>query len=259
VRALPLVVTCIAFSACPRTPAAVADGGTAALATTSGGGDHRRGWPVYLDHCVECHGEGRRGDGDRSARLEVRPANLRDPLLLATRSDDQIAKAIAQGGAFVGKSKAMPAFREELSERDVMDLLALLRGDALVLEDCFPGAEVWTRLTPPDARDPVMAAYALGRPRAGRPRVASTGEAPKGGSLVGLALFTEVSLPRAGTTPVALLVDPSGALSGVRVGLPPGDREKAQRDLEAGLRAGKSEALGPLLERLTAAARRENP
>src|SRR6185295_12911266 len=186
VRALPLlVVTCVASSACPRTPAAVADGGTAALTPTSGGGDHRRGWPVYLDHCVECHGEGRRGDGDRSTRLEVHPVNLRDPLLLATRTDDQLAKAISQGGAFVGRSKALPAFREELSERDILDLLALLRGDALALEDCFPDAAVWTRLTPPEAREPVMAAYAFGRPRAGRPKVTSGQEVPAGGTLVG--------------------------------------------------------------------------
>src|SRR4051812_31241757 len=214
VRALSvLLATCAVLFACPRTPAAAAPDGGSAPSASPGGGDFRRGWALYLDHCVECHGEGRHGDGQRSARLEVRPANLRDPLLLAMRTDDQLAKAISQGGAFVGRSKAMPAFREELSERDTLDLLALLRGDALALEDCFPGAAVWARLTPPEAGEPVMAAYAFGQARAGRPKVASGQEVPAGATLVGLALFTEVKLPRAGATPAALLVGPLGDLS----------------------------------------------
>jgi hypothetical protein len=92
--------------------------------------------------------------------------------------------------------------------------------------------------------------------------VASGQEVPAGATLVGLALFTEVKLPRAGATPAALLVDPLGDLSGVRVGLPPGEREKAQHDLEASLRAGAPDAsggaLGAQLDRLSAMARREN-
>jgi mono/diheme cytochrome c family protein len=241
--------------ACPRGPSsAAADSGTAlsAAGPSSGGADYRRGWKLYLEHCAECHGDTRHGDGERAGKLDVHPANLRDPLLLAARTDDQLAKAISQGGAFVGKSKAMPAFHAELSERDILDVIALLRGDAIALEDCFPDVSLWSRITPPDAPEPVLAAYAPDRPRAGPPRVVSPGPpAP----LAGLALFTEVNLPRAAGTPVALLVNPAGDLLGVRVGLPPGDREKAQRDLEAGLRSGEAGPLAAPLGRLTTLAK----
>jgi mono/diheme cytochrome c family protein len=254
-----LLAASAALVACPRGSTSVAADAGAAPAvsapTATGGPDFRRGWTLYLEHCAECHGETRRGDGDRAAKLDVRPANLRDPLLLATRSDDHLAKAIAQGGAFVGKSKAMPAFQAELSERDILDLLALLRGDALTLEDCFPDAAVWARLSPPEAPEPVLAAYALDRPRAGRPRVVSSADIPKGATLVGLGLFTVVTLPRAVDTPVALLVTPSGDLAGVRVGLPPGDRQKAQRDLEVELRSGALGVLGAPFGRLSALAK----
>jgi mono/diheme cytochrome c family protein len=258
-----LLATAALLLACPRGstgPSADAGAVSAATPTAAAGADFRRGWKLYLEHCAECHGDTRHGDGERAGKLDVHPANLRDPLLLATRTDDQLAKAISQGGAFVGKSKAMPAFHAELAERDLLDLIALLRGDAVALEDCFPEAAVWTRLTPPEAPDPVLAAYALEGPRAGRPRVAPAGEPPpKGATLAGLAMFTEVSLPRASATPAALLVNPSGDLLGVRVGLPPGDREKAQRDLESGLRSGSTGLLAPSLGRLAATAKGMSP
>lgn len=258
-----LLATSAVLAACPRgSTGASADAGAAPTATeaTVIAADFPRGWKLYLEHCVECHGDARHGDGERAAKLDVRPANLRDPLLLATRTDDQLAKAIAQGGAFVGKSKAMPAFHAELSERDLLDLIAFLRGDAIALESCFPDASVWSRITtPPDTPEPVLAAYVLDHPRAGRPRVASAGEPAPKGTLSGLALFTEVSLPHAAATPVALLVTPSGDLLGVRVGLPPGDRERAQRDLEAGLRFGIPGPLAAPLARLSALAKGAKP
>ena len=134
-------------------------------------GRHPAWLDLYLDHCAECHGDARRGDGERGSRLEDSPADLRSPLLLGARTDDQLAKAIAQGGAFVGKSKAMPAFQKELSERDILDVLAYLRGDALALEDCFPGATLWSRLSPPGESETQMAVYTVPGDRSGRARI----------------------------------------------------------------------------------------
>jgi mono/diheme cytochrome c family protein len=249
-----LLATSAVLVACPRGTSATADAGAAPDPTASTGADFRRGWTLYQAHCAECHGDTRHGDGERAAKLDVRPANLRDPLLLANRTDDQLAKAIGQGGAFVGKSKAMPAFHAELSERDLLDLIAFLRGDAISLEDCFPDAALWAPVTLPDGPEPVLLAYAPDHPRPGTTRMAPGDPV----HLAGLALFAEVTLPRAGATPVALLVNPSGDLLGVRVGLPHGDREKAQRDLEAGLRSGTASPLAATLGRLSTLAKGRN-
>jgi len=255
-----LLATSAVLVACPRgTTTASVDAGATPATAAAAGTDYRRGWTLYQEHCAECHGDTRHGDGERAGKLDVHPANLRDPLLLATRTDDQLAKAIAQGGAFVGKSKAMPAFHAELSERDLLDLIALLRGDAVALEDCFPEASVWSRTAAlSDASGPILAAYRLDHPRAGRPRVTAGGEPAPEGTLLGLALFTEVNLPRAGATPAALLASPSGDLLGVRVGLPPGDRERAQRDLESRLRSGEGGPLAAAFGRLSTAAKGMN-
>src|SRR6185436_18459350 len=62
-------------------------------------GDVKHGWELFREHCTVCHGASRRGTGVYRSKLPVPPADLRDPLLLASHSDDQLAHSILEGVA----------------------------------------------------------------------------------------------------------------------------------------------------------------
>lgn len=64
---------------------------------------------VYRQRCAVCHGKQGHGDGPGAAALEPQPRSFADSEWQKSVSDEQIEKAIVQGGAAVGKSGAMPA------------------------------------------------------------------------------------------------------------------------------------------------------
>jgi cytochrome c553 len=214
-------------------------------------GNIEHGWQLYQELCVSCHGAGRRGDGEGRFVLKALPQDLREPLFLVRRTDSELVRAILQGGLAVRRSKEMPAFAAELSEQDAQDLVALLRGDAITLEECFGEATHYRRAFLEQGGQPVLAAYATGEPRTGRPVVLKGDEPlPPGARKLGYVLFSQVTLPGAGPTPIAFVADPRGTLTGVRVALPEPHARRARADLEdAVLRRGsKLTALVPLLD-----------
>jgi cytochrome c oxidase cbb3-type subunit 3 len=214
-------------------------------------GNIEHGWQLYQEHCVSCHGAGRRGDGEARPTLKAPPQDLREPLFLVRRTDDELARAILQGGVAVRRSNVMPAFAAELSEQDVQDIIALLRGDAITLEECFEEATHYQRAFLEQGGPPVLAAYATGERREARPVVLKGDEPlPPGARKVGYVLFSSLELPGAGPTPTAFVADPSGALTGLRVALPEPHAQRARADLEdVALRRGsKLPALVPVLQ-----------
>lgn len=209
------------------------------------------GWQLFQKHCIQCHGAERRGAGPRRGQLVIAPADLRDPLMLARRSDDDLARIILLGGRMVGRSKWMPGFAAELGERDVMDVVAFLRGDSIYLQECFPSAEYYVKLPSETPGPPVLAAYAVPRRHFARPKVVDAPEElPLEARLVGYVMFAELELPGAGPTPTAFLADQTGEVSQMRVALPPPHNERARRDLEDTVtrRIPKLPDLVPLLE-----------
>lgn len=192
--------------------------------------------------------------------LITRPADLRDPILLATRTNDEIADVIARGVLRKDgenqkpqdpKKKEMPAFKDELGEQDMMDLVAFLRGDSIYLEECFPGATHYVRLGEGEGGLAIFGAFgaldarvvegASVAPGAAplRPRVVSSAsDVPRGTKVVGYVAFVELELPGAGPTPVAFLAEPEGEVHGARAALPEPDNARAERDLEAALLRG---------------------
>lgn len=101
-----------------------------------------RGSIVFKNYCVLCHGH--RGDGkSRAARL-YGSANLDLPTF---RSTDRAytEKIIRVGGEKIGKSKFMPMWENELSEEQIVDVVAYLdvirqpvqRGEAVFLANCI--------------------------------------------------------------------------------------------------------------------------
>lgn len=73
--------------------------------------------------CSTCHGAQGKGDGPAGAALTPKPANFADPAFHAARTDDQLAKAIVEGGAAVGKNPAMPPNPQYKARPDVVKAL----------------------------------------------------------------------------------------------------------------------------------------
>lgn len=80
-----------------------------------------RGRVLYEQNCVVCHGADGRGDGPGAAELNPQPTDFR--LHTPLHTDVQFYNFIADG--FPGS--AMPAFRDQLSEEDIWNLVNFLR------------------------------------------------------------------------------------------------------------------------------------
>lgn len=81
-----------------------------------------RGSAVFEKYCVLCHGANAEGDGVAAKYHNPRPANL----TMSALSDAQKEAIIREGGAGVGRSRAMPPWRQELDDRQIADLIAYL-------------------------------------------------------------------------------------------------------------------------------------
>jgi mono/diheme cytochrome c family protein len=90
-------------------------------------GDPDRGAPLHLRYCAGCHG----GDGNPEGiamALEVPPGNQSDPGRMRALTDAELYLAICKGGEGVGKNPNMPAWGDVLTEQDIRDLIAQVRG-----------------------------------------------------------------------------------------------------------------------------------
>ena len=70
-----------------------------------------------------CHGDAGRGDGVGARRIEPEPQHLNDVIWQATVTDDEIKKAIIDGGAAVSRSPMMPANPDLKAKPDVVKAL----------------------------------------------------------------------------------------------------------------------------------------
>lgn len=84
---------------------------------------------LFQQNCVVCHGAEGRGDGPQAAALDPSPADLRQHLPLHT--DTQFFAFVADG---VGGT-AMPAWREQLSEEDIWNLINFLRAEFQTIDE----------------------------------------------------------------------------------------------------------------------------
>lgn len=68
-----------------------------------------------------------KSDGPVSDAMNPRPRDLTDRAYMSTVSDEDLLNVIKGGGPAVGKSPAMMAFKEALSDDDIGDLIAFIR------------------------------------------------------------------------------------------------------------------------------------
>lgn len=101
---------------------------------TSGTSQPTAGGPAdaksyYAMKCVVCHGAGGLGDGPGGAALNPKPRNFTEAAWQDQVKDDEIKKAILEGGAAIGKSAAMPPNPDLKSKPQLVDDLAkMVRG-----------------------------------------------------------------------------------------------------------------------------------
>jgi mono/diheme cytochrome c family protein len=86
--------------------------------------DVAHGKELFLRYCSGCHGEDGRGEA-KTFRPNV--ANLSVKELMDQLTDDYLFSAIKNGGAAVGKNAAMPAWKSQLDDREIWDIISFVR------------------------------------------------------------------------------------------------------------------------------------
>lgn len=87
-------------------------------------GDPERGKKLYKRYCKGCHGvDGRGGAHTFMPHVD----RLTEKGYIDLLPDEYLHQVITEGGAFVGKSSYMPAWKSTLSDQDVQDLVAHIR------------------------------------------------------------------------------------------------------------------------------------
>ena len=81
----------------------------------------------YDTYCVQCHGIKRNGKGVNSRTMPVQPRDHTDAKGMGDIPDNELFKAIKEGGLSVNKSVLMPAWASVMSDSEIGDLLKYLR------------------------------------------------------------------------------------------------------------------------------------
>jgi mono/diheme cytochrome c family protein len=97
------------------------------LAQTAAAQDKAEGKKHYIIYCSGCHGESGKGDGQAAVSLPVKPANHTDGAAMNQLPDKFLFEIISKGGQGVGKSPFMPAWGNQLREKQIRDVIAYVR------------------------------------------------------------------------------------------------------------------------------------
>jgi cytochrome c oxidase cbb3-type subunit 3 len=90
-------------------------------------GDPAKGKAIYDTYCVTCHGPGGKGDGPAAATLPKKPADHSDGNYMNPLPNEELYKAVKEGGQAIGKSNAMPPWGATLNDEQVRDVLGYVR------------------------------------------------------------------------------------------------------------------------------------
>ncbi|MHB1174292.1 MAG: c-type cytochrome [Sulfuriferula sp.] len=82
---------------------------------------------VYDTYCVQCHGINRNGKGLNTRDMSVQPRDHSDAKGMADIPDDELHKAIKEGGLAVNKSVLMPAWGNVLTDEEIQEMVVYLR------------------------------------------------------------------------------------------------------------------------------------
>jgi len=85
------------------------------------------GADLYKTYCWQCHGKSGDGMGVNVRDMSVQPRDHTDSKEMASRSDDDLFKAIKEGGQAISKSVLMPPWGRSLSDEDIWAVVRYLR------------------------------------------------------------------------------------------------------------------------------------
>ena len=88
------------------------------------------GKKLYATYCSSCHGDNGKGDGPASKAFPVKAGDHTNGTIMNTVSDKFLFEIISKGGGTVGKSTFMPAWGNQLGEKQINDLIAYIRSIA---------------------------------------------------------------------------------------------------------------------------------
>ncbi len=82
---------------------------------------------LYKLYCWQCHGMEGTGKGLNIRDMSVQPRNHTDAKEMSARSDEELFKAIKEGGQAISKSVLMPPWKGALSDDEIHALVRYLR------------------------------------------------------------------------------------------------------------------------------------
>lgn len=85
------------------------------------------GADLYKTYCWQCHGKSGDGMGVNVRDMSVQPRDHTDAKEMASRSDDELFKAIKEGGQAISKSVLMPPWKGNLSDDEIRAVVGYLR------------------------------------------------------------------------------------------------------------------------------------
>lgn len=85
------------------------------------------GKTLYRVYCTQCHGITGDGKGLNAAFMSIQPRDHTDAAEMRARTDEELFKAIKEGGKAVNKSVLMPSWGANFSDDDIHALVAYLR------------------------------------------------------------------------------------------------------------------------------------
>jgi mono/diheme cytochrome c family protein len=91
------------------------------------------GGPLYGAHCSRCHGKTGLGNGELASALSPSPALLGYMIQQPIAIDQYLLWSISEGGKEFGT--AMPAFKKELTQEQIWQIVAYLRAGFPALEE----------------------------------------------------------------------------------------------------------------------------
>ena len=107
------------------------------------------GGPLYVAHCLKCHGETGPGNGELAQDLTPSPALLAYLVQQPIAVDQYLLWTISEGGKQF--DTAMPAFKDVLTQKEMWQIIAYLRAGFPQVEREEPQAETGT--VPPATTD----------------------------------------------------------------------------------------------------------
>jgi mono/diheme cytochrome c family protein len=91
-------------------------------------GNPEAGKKIFTQNCVVCHGVEGKGDGPASAGLNPKPANFGDPARQLAMTEAKQVNIVTKGGAAEKLSPIMPSFGDALTDQQIRDVVAYVRG-----------------------------------------------------------------------------------------------------------------------------------